>query len=442
MSDIAIKIENLGKRYRYGGVAPLGQNLRADLADWARSLFRGKNGHRASFKEIHEQHLNESPEYFWALRDVSLEIKRGEVVGVIGRNGAGKSTMLKLLSRITQPTTGSVIYNGRVASLLEVGAGFHRELTGRENVFLNGSILGMKRKEIAAKFDEIVAFAGVDKFIDTPVKFYSSGMYVRLAFAVAAHLEPEILLVDEVLAVGDAAFQKKCLGKMEDVAKQGRTVLFVSHNMGAIRTLTQKCLYLKGGKTEAWGSTDEVTQKYFSDVLGFEGTQRPSLEAFHRDSVRDTPVKFERIWVNDSETEIPTLEMGEPFRVRCEIESSIEIRGGEWSIALKKRDGTRVMTILSTDFDSRLFLPAGKHNISCAIKNLPLTPGEYLVDIGINQSDGNRAWDLILDYPIFRVAEPTTQVIHWTHRPWGAVHWGDVEWGATSSAKKSAAPVS
>ncbi len=438
MSDIAIKIENLGKRYRYGGVAPLGQNLRADLANWARSLFRNKNGERSSFKQIHERHLDESPEYFWALRDLSLDIKRGEVVGVIGRNGAGKSTMLKLLSRITQPTTGTVTYNGRVASLLEVGAGFHRELTGRENVFLNGSILGMRRSEIAGKFDEIVAFAGVDKFIDTPVKFYSSGMYVRLAFAVAAHLETDIMLVDEVLAVGDAAFQKKCLGKMEDVARQGRTVLFVSHNMGAIRSLTQKCLYLKGGRMEAWGGTDDVTQKYFSDVLGFEGTQRPPLEAFHRDSVRETPVKFARIWVNDAENEIPQFEMGQPFTIQAELKSAIEIRGGEWSIALKKRDGNRVMTILSTDYDSRLFLPAGEHVINCAVKNLPLTPGEYLVDIGINQSEGNRAWDLVLDYPIFRVGEPTNEVKHWTNRPWGAVHWGDVEWSAASSKTFSA----
>jgi lipopolysaccharide transport system ATP-binding protein len=430
MSDIAIKIENLGKRYRYGGVAPLGQNLRADLAEWARSWFRASNGKRASFKEIHERNLDESPEYFWALRDVTVDIRRGEVVGIIGRNGAGKSTMLKLLSRITQPTTGTITYEGRVASLLEVGAGFHRELTGRENVFLNGSILGMRRSEIAKKFDEIVAFAGVDKFIDTPVKFYSSGMYVRLAFAVAAHLEPDIMLVDEVLAVGDAAFQKKCLGKMENVAKQGRTVLFVSHNLGAIRSLTQKCLYLKSGRMEAWGGTEEVTRKYFSDVLDFEGVQRPSLEAFHRDSIRHTPVKFQRIWVNDAQQEIPQLEMGQPFTVHAELSSAIEIRGGEWSIALKKRDGNRVMTILSSDYDARLFLPRGTHLVSCTVKNLPLTPGEYLVDIGINQSDGNRAWDLVLDYPIFRIGELTRQIKHWTNRPWGAVHWAHVEWSS------------
>src|SRR6266478_5325191 len=237
MSASAITIENLSKRYRYGGTAPLSYNLRADITEWIKgSCRRGQHRH-ATLHEVQEKHLSESPEYFWALKDINLQIRQGEVVGIIGRNGAGKSTLLKILSRITPPTTGTITYHGRVASLLEVGTGFHRELTGRENIFLNGSILGMKRAEITKRFDEIVAFAEIDKFIDTPVKFYSSGMYVRLAFAVAAHLEPEILIVDEVLAVGDASFQKKCLGKMDEVAKQGRTVVFVSHNMAALRNL-------------------------------------------------------------------------------------------------------------------------------------------------------------------------------------------------------------
>jgi lipopolysaccharide transport system ATP-binding protein len=432
MSDVAIKIENLGKRYRYGGVAPLGQNLRADLADWLRGLFRGKNGERSSFKQIHERHLDESPEYFWALRDINLEIKRGEVVGVIGRNGAGKSTLLKLLARITQPTTGTITYNGRVASLLEVGAGFHRELTGRENVFLNGSILGMKRSEIASKFDEIVAFAGVDKFIDTPVKFYSSGMYVRLAFAVAAHLEPEILLVDEVLAVGDAAFQKKCLGKMEDVAKQGRTVLFVSHNMGAIRTLTQRCLYLKDGKTETLGPTDAVAQRYLSDLLGHEGAQRPPLDRYHRESPSQSPVRFTRVWVNHAPDEIPLLDMGEGVTIHLELENSIELRGGVIGIELKKKDGSRVASLLCADKNFRVFAPPGKHIVRCAIAGLPTTPGDYVAVIGINQSDGTRSWDVLLDYPLFRVADRAGKILHWQHRPWGAVHWDNVAWETAS----------
>jgi len=246
--DYAIKVENLGKRYVIGHDRGAGRrayryySLRESLYSRARGLYQRLRHPLSPNRETTEL------EDFWALKDVNFEIKPGERVGIIGRNGAGKSTLLKLLSRITEPTTGSIDLNGRVASLLEVGTGFHPELTGRENIFLNGAILGMTRAEIKRKFDEIVAFAEVEKFLDTPVKHYSSGMYVRLAFAVAAHLEPEILLVDEVLAVGDAQFQKKCLGKMEDVSKEGRTVLFVSHNMAAIQQLCKKIIWLDNGQ--------------------------------------------------------------------------------------------------------------------------------------------------------------------------------------------------
>src|SRR5467141_1326859 len=244
MSDAIISVENLGKRYslrhqtgeRYTA-------LRDVIANKVKSLFRS-NG-KSQFSGFSSQL---SKEDFWALRHVSFEVQQGEVVGIIGRNGAGKSTLLKILSRITDPTEGRVRIRGRVASLLEVGTGFHPELTGRENIYLNGAILGMSRAEIRAKFDEIVSFAEVEKFLDTPVKRYSSGMYVRLAFAVAAHLEPEILIVDEVLAVGDSQFQKKCLGKMSDVAGGGRTVLFVSHNIGAVRKLCSRTILLDSGK--------------------------------------------------------------------------------------------------------------------------------------------------------------------------------------------------
>ena len=245
MSDIAIKVENLSKLFQ------IGKSRNGNLRETLSSLFHFGT------------HI-ESTDY-WALKDVSFEIKKGEAVGIIGKNGAGKSTLLKILSRITQPTNGRIEINGRVSSLLEVGTGFHPELTGKENVFLNGTILGMKRVEIKAKFDEIVAFSGVEKFINTPVKHYSSGMYVRLAFAVAAHLEPEILIVDEVLAVGDAEFQKRCLGKMEDVSKnEGRTILFVSHNMQAINVLCQNGLLLEEGKLEASGSIKSVINRYNS----------------------------------------------------------------------------------------------------------------------------------------------------------------------------------
>jgi lipopolysaccharide transport system ATP-binding protein len=246
-----IEVNHISKKYRIGEKQSY-YSFRDTLTDLAKSPFRKKS--------------NKSE--FWALKDISFKVMPGEVIGIIGRNGAGKSTLLKILSRITPPTTGEVILRGRVASLLEVGTGFHPELTGRENIYLNGAVLGMKRAEINNKFDEIVEFAEISKFLDTPVKFYSSGMYMRLAFAIAAHLEPEILLVDEVLAVGDVEFQKKCLGKMKEVSKQGRTVLFVSHNMQAIQSLCKNTILLKNGEINDFGPTDKVVNKYLNTGLG------------------------------------------------------------------------------------------------------------------------------------------------------------------------------
>lgn len=250
MNEIAIRVENLGKRYRINQAQPRHDTLRDLIA----SIFK-----RSSVPTFQR---SSGPDTIWALKDVSFEIKRGEVVGVIGRNGAGKSTLLKILSRITKPTEGYAEIHGRAGTLLEVGTGFHGELSGRENIYLSGAILGMKKTEIDRRFDEIVAFAEIEKFIDTPVKYYSSGMYVRLAFAVAAHLEPEILLVDEVLAVGDVAFQNKCLGKMGDVAKEGRTVLFVSHNMQTIARLCSRSMLLENGQVRQTGSTPDVVAAY------------------------------------------------------------------------------------------------------------------------------------------------------------------------------------
>jgi lipopolysaccharide transport system ATP-binding protein len=259
MSSAAIAVERMGKRYRIGLEQQRYKTFRDSLADAVRKPFGafGRRGRRAE-----GEGKPGAGDQFWALRDVSFEVKPGEVVGVVGRNGAGKSTLLKLLSRITAPTVGRATIRGRVGSLLEVGSGFHPELTGRENIFLNGAILGMRRAEVERKFDEIVAFAEIARFIDTAVKRYSSGMYMRLAFAVAAHLEPEILIVDEVLAVGDAAFQRKCLGKMGTVAKDGRTVLFVSHNMTAVQTLCSRAIWLCDGEVEADGQADRVVAKY------------------------------------------------------------------------------------------------------------------------------------------------------------------------------------
>ena len=251
MTQPVIQVKDLSKCYQIRSTAPKPyHSLREDLVDGFKGLLRGEWGQSQS-------------EDFWALKDVSFDVNQGDRIGIIGRNGAGKSTLLKILSRIVRPTSGEAIIHGRVASLLEVGTGFHPELTGRENIFMNGAVLGMKRAEIVRKFDEIVDFAEVEKFLDTPVKFYSSGMYVRLAFAVAAHLEPEILIVDEVLAVGDAAFQKKCLGKMEDVAeKEGRTILFVSHNIAALKSLCSKACLLNNGVVQDQGLTGNILNTY------------------------------------------------------------------------------------------------------------------------------------------------------------------------------------
>jgi lipopolysaccharide transport system ATP-binding protein len=253
MIDTVIQVENLSKRYRIG-------EYTASYGSLRESLVEGLQGF------LNRGSVHEEEQTVWALKDVSFAVKQGEVVGIIGRNGAGKSTLLKVLSRITKPTCGRAVVRGRVGSLLEVGTGFHPELTGRENIYLNGAILGMKRIEIERKFEEIVGFAEIDKFLDTPVKRYSSGMYVRLAFAVAAHLEPEILLVDEVLAVGDASFQKKCLGKMNDVARTGKTVIFVSHNMAAINKLCQRAIWLAEGSLQKDGTTVHVTNQYLKET--------------------------------------------------------------------------------------------------------------------------------------------------------------------------------
>lgn len=292
--EIAIRIKELSKKFTIGKQKD--GSLRGSLAN----LF--------SSKSIYS-------EDFWALKDVSFDVQRGDVIGIIGKNGAGKSTLLKILSEITKPTKGRIEINGRVASLLEVGTGFHPELTGRENVYLNGTILGMTRKEVKAKFDEIVSFSGVEKFIDTPVKHYSSGMYVRLAFAVAAHLEPEILVIDEVLAVGDAEFQKKCLGKMQDVAKNGRTVLFVSHDIEAIATLCTKGVLLAGGKVKKIGSIQDVIKEYTNHF-------QDSFKVWDRESrPGDNIVRLNKIYLISSRFEqIYQVHINEKFGVRIEFE--------------------------------------------------------------------------------------------------------------------------
>jgi lipopolysaccharide transport system ATP-binding protein len=371
-------------------------------------------------------------EDFWALQDLDFAIEPGEVVGVIGRNGAGKSTLLKILSRITKPSTGQVELRGRVGSLLEVGTGFHPELTGRENIFLNGAILGMPRRQIAAKFDEIVDFAGVERFLDTPVKRYSSGMYVRLAFAVAAGLEADVLLVDEVLAVGDAAFQKKCIGRMHDLSTGGRTILFVSHSMPAVRSLTQRCLYLRDGRLVADGPTARIIDRYLADAWGGAGTQGPPpVQHYRQDRADSRSVCINKIWFSNSTGRIASqLEFSETFSIHCEIES--RSYRGEVFVAcwLTNQNGERVATFFSPDQVPRFEIAPGRFLVQLTVRGLPLSPGRYYVTIGVNHQIHTTAFDVLVDYPAFDVkkAQIGSGECEWPDRPWGCVHWEGVSW--------------
>jgi lipopolysaccharide transport system ATP-binding protein len=324
--DTVIRVENVSKRYEIGKNGAGSDGLRHAIHDFFTAPF---NRRRAPAADIHNQHSDE----FWALKDISFDVKRGEVLGIIGRNGAGKSTLLKILSRITEPTNGRVGIRGRVASLLEVGTGFHPELTGRENVFLNGAILGMTKEEIKRKFDEIVAFAEVEKFLDTPVKRYSSGMYVRLAFSVAAHLDPEILIIDEVLAVGDASFQKKCLGRIGEVAQAGRTVLFVSHNLPTVQRLCQSALLLDEGKIRAAGTADNVATLYLQQGASNSLSWKRSTPA-----VKDA--YFKRVYLSDETgQEVEHVTTASSVTVVMEFVLKNRCRNLQLSVALA--DGNR-----------------------------------------------------------------------------------------------------
>ena len=374
MSDIVIKSENLGKKYTIGHQVERGNYtaLRDVLMQNARNLWN-KTKDLATGKPIIQ---GDTLEEVWALKDVNFEIRRGEAVGIIGRNGAGKSTLLKILSRITEPTTGRVTIKGRVASLLEVGTGFHPELTGRENIYLNGTILGMTRAEIRQKFDEIVAFAEVEKYLDTPVKRYSSGMYVRLAFAVAAHLEPDILVVDEVLAVGDAQFQKKCLGKMEDVSKsEGRTVLFVSHNMSAISELCAKTIYLKSGKTMIFSSTEAVIPLY----LGSKST-----------------VAYKDIYVNSYIRGATTWEKGSQAAIEIKWDKYKFEPGWECDIACYTVDGIKMFAIESQKLDGFNSKDKEINGITFFIENIGFAERDLRVDIGIRRGP-NESYHLVIN---------------------------------------------
>lgn len=394
MTQPAIHADQLSKRYRLGEVVhahrTLGERLYG-LAGSAAARLRKRKASSANDRGVGKG------EAFWALRDVSFEAEPGKVLGVIGRNGAGKSTLLKILSRITEPTSGSATLRGRVGSLLEVGTGFHPELTGRENVYLNAAILGMKRREVSAKFDRIVAFAELERFIDTPVKRYSSGMYVRLAFAVAAHLEPELLLIDEVLAVGDAGFQQRCLGRMSEIAEGGRTVLFVSHDMGAVARLCDRVMLLDGGKVVTITDPQSAIDQYLRLVADW---RRDPSGVFSGPLSSD--VRFHELTINGVNNSQPRIiRPDQPIRLRVVGEALRTVPSFRTTFSIY-RDGVRVVTrhdaAMPTD------LPAGVFEAEAELPALLLRPGRYTISIG-GYRDGLREYLWGTDLMDFMVTE-------------------------------------
>lgn len=422
MLDTVIRVEDVSKQYRLGTIGT--GTLSSDLKRWFYKV-RGKEDPFLKIGEVNDRTRKGSSDYVWALKDISFDVKKGDVVGVIGKNGAGKSTLLKLLSRTTLPTTGSIKVKGRIASLLEVGTGFHPELTGRENIYLNGAILGMRKAEIHAKFDEIVDFAGVDRYVDTPVKRYSSGMYVRLAFAVAAHLEPEILIVDEVLAVGDAEFQKKALGKMNEVSKnEGRTVLFVSHNIGAIRTLCQQGILMNNGTIEVSGEIEKVIRQYFQH--GYQLTEKPPLQPYRVYDISRSPIWIEDVYV-ENQPFFPTLSIGQQPQIVIRLACRQRIANACVTIALYNSEGVNLGIAFCLDDNYSLTMDAGNYLLNVKLKNLTLSPGEYFVGVGLNQSTNTVSWDGIRYYPIFTI-ENQSNVTQFAHRAWGVNHYSDNSW--------------
>jgi lipopolysaccharide transport system ATP-binding protein len=419
MSDVVIRVENLGKRYRIGERAPY-RTLRDALTRVIAAPLRG-------FSPSSVSACAGDASQFWALKDVSFEVHQGDLVGIIGRNGAGKSTLLKILSRVTKPTLGHAQIRGRLGSLLDVGTGFHPELTGRENTYMNGAILGMSKRDIARQFDEIVAFAEIEKFIDTPVKFYSSGMYVRLAFSVAAHLEPEILLVDEVLAVGDVAFQKKCLGRIGDVAKHGRTVLFVSHNMGAIALLCKSAIVLDQGRIKTMGNCQHAITEYLA------GNMDRNAEIYNMEGVLRPDPSLRR------EVEFLTLELeGFPAKLvpaDADLTVMMTVRGNEtvsdlsFSLTLRAVDGTPVGSCSGLQVHSIQAGEVARYRLR--LPNPRLAPGCYWIDLGVgtgNERTGFREFDVVADVLHFEVMAPPGQdgtISEWQDS-WGSIRFREL----------------
>jgi lipopolysaccharide transport system ATP-binding protein len=380
MSNIILKVENLSKQYRLGLVGT--GTLSHDLNRWWHN-FRGKEDPYLKIGDINDRSKKGSSDYVWALKDINFEVQQGEVLGIIGKNGAGKSTLLKILSKITAPTTGSVKFNGRIASLLEVGTGFHGEMTGRENIFLNGAILGMTKKEINAKLNEIIEFSGCERYIDTPVKRYSSGMTVRLAFAVAAFLEPDILIIDEVLAVGDAEFQKKAIGKMQEISKGGgRTVLFVSHNMAAVKSLCTRGMVLENGGIVFEGGIDDCVSRYY--ISNYEDSENEFLGIYdfenHRDKKNAYGILKAEMYCNGQLTD--TIYTGSKFELKLYFESSRDFYEGEIGIVIKDSDQVSYIGLNNKHLGNSILVKEGKGMAEICIDDFPLfADGDYWINL-------------------------------------------------------------
>ena len=379
MSNVVLKVDNISKQYRLGQLGT--GTISHDLNRWFHKV-RGKEDPYLRLGDINDRSVADGSDYVWSLKDINFEVKQGEVLGIIGKNGAGKSTLLKILSQVTAPTTGKIKVKGRIAALLEVGTGFHPELTGRENIFLNGAILGMTKSEIKSKFDEIVEFSGVAKYLDTPVKRYSSGMMVRLGFAVAAHLEPEILIVDEVLAVGDAEFQKKCLGKMKDVSGQGRTVLFVSHNITAIKYLCNTCLFLEKGELNSIGTTNQIINNYNNSNNLLSQNIVDLKNRFKKHEIMFTGINL----INKNDNNIKS---GDDLTIELfyncseiDITANYEFVFGVWNNL-----GTPMFMITNLYLNEPIKINETEGKISFLVNKLSLNKGRYTVNLLIKKNN-------------------------------------------------------
>lgn len=425
MSDTVIQVNSLSKSYRLGTIG--GKRLVDDVNRWWAKL-KGKPDPLSKVGQQSSRKITDlngdSNDEIWALRNVTFEVNQGEVLGIIGHNGAGKSTLLKILSRVTAPTDGDVRVKGRIASLLEVGTGFHPELTGRENIYLNGAILGMTKNEVRQKFDEIVAFSEVEKFIDTPVKRYSSGMHVKLAFAVAAHLDPEIMIIDEVLAVGDAKFQKKCLTKMGEIAKRGCTVLFVSHNMGSVNTLCTRVVHFANGEVQAIGSTREIVSNYLANL--FENKVE-SLDKLRLPGSNGQLIRFRDIRIANGDE--AKLIFAQPVEFLLTIDSDIDVDDLSIGSSIFSIDGNCIGSMITKE---KFNICAGQQiTLRLTMSDLMLAPGSFYSGFSIGYNGGkwgHNHFDAIIGRPAFQILpisnDESDQVAHW-HPSWGKVVFRD-----------------